>query len=343
MTRALALVALIAACEPREVQVDPVAAQGDRTDSRRWVRASAPRGATAWEAPAVARADGLGAGELTAPVRVRVVRVLAVVGDRLEAGQALVEVEAPELVRAQGALGAAASRVAPLRSWRHEVLAQRDAGFVRASEQREVEARLADAEAELRRAEAELRASGFSSRDLATLGRTGRLPLRAPIAGVLRAVNMVPGRVVDPGDAPLAQIAGVRPVRVEFRVSIPWPEGASLRFVPLRGEAMDLDPTPISETVDPESGARLVWLRARSAAALAPGTAGRVVVSALPEGVVEIPVRALRRDGGAARVELRGGPRAVTVLSTNQHSALVRGLAVGAELAAEADRGERPR
>lgn len=341
MIRGLSLALLLAGCNAAQAQVDPAPVAPQGPDARRWVRATEAQGATRWEVPGVVRTDGLGAAELTAPLRVRVARVLAVAGDRVEEGQALAEVEVPELVRALGARAAASGRVTPLRAWRQEVSAQRDGGYVRVSEQREVEARLADAEAELRRAEAELRASGASARDLSVMARTGRLVLRAPIAGVLREVSMVPGRVVDPGDPPLAQILGARPARVEMRVSAPWPAGASLSFVPLRGDALELDPSPISESVDPSTGARLVWLRARSTAALSPGSLGRVVVSALPAGVVEVPARALLREGGGARVLLRGGPRAVTVLSVTAHSALVRGVPVGTEVAAEADLGER--
>lgn len=341
---AVVAVVVLAGCEGRSGSNDPPALRGEPEAGVRWVVAAPARAGSRWEAPAVARVDGLGSGDVTASVRVRVARVLAQVGDRVAAGQVVAEAEAPDLVRALASRAAASGRIAPLRAWRAELQAQRDAGFVRASELREVEARLADAEAELRRAEADVRASGFSPADLDALSRTGRVPLRAPVAGVLRAMEMVPGHVSDPGDPPLASISGERPVRVEVRLHAPWPAGASLRFEPLSGEGFALDPSPVSEAVDPEHGVRMLWLRPREPASLPAGTAGRVVVSGLPDDAVEVPSRALLRVEGGARVLARAGARTtpvpVTVLSISQHTAIVRGLRAGVEVAAEADRAE---
>jgi biotin carboxyl carrier protein len=340
----LAVGLLALGCPSPPAVVEPAVTPTAGGAAVRWARATAARGSFRWEVPAVARVDGLGAGVVTAAVRVRVVTVRAMPGDRVEAGQSLADVEAPEVLRALGNRDAATVRLAPLRVWRAELQSQRDAGLVRLSELRDVEARLADAEASLRIAEAELRASGFTPSDLDTLRRTGRAPLRAPVAGVVRSVAMVAGRVVDPGEAPLASIAGARPPRVELRLHEPWPEGASLRFEPLSGPAVALDATPLSETVDPDTGARLLWLRPQGDASLVAGTAGRVVVSGLPEDAVEIPARALVRREGEARVLVRQGdtarPQAVRVLSVTAHTALVRGLPPGAEVVAEADRPE---
>lgn len=342
--RRMLIALLLVACEGRSRANDPPAVRGETAAAVRWTTATAARGASHWEAPAVARVDGTGAGDVTASVRVRVARVLAQAGDRVTAGQVVAEVEAPDVVRALASRAAATGRVAPLRAWRAELLSQRDAGFVRVSELREVEARLSEAEAEQRRAEADVHASGFSPADLAALSRTGRVPLRAPVAGVLRAVAMVPGHVADPGDPPLASISGERPVRVEVRLHEPWPAGAALRFEPVSGEPIALDPTPLSEAVDPETGARMLWLRPLAASSLPAGAAGRVVVSGLPDDAVELPARALLRVDGAARVLVREGertrPQAVTVLSMTQHTAIVRGLRAGTEVAAEADRPE---
>jgi len=326
------------------VVVEPAAATTAGHGVLRWVRATAAQGTYHWEVPGVARVDGLGAGVLTASVRVRVVAVRVMPGDRVEVGQALADVEAPEVLRALGNRDAASLRLGPLRTWRTELQAQRDAGFVRLSELRDVEVRLADAEATWRAAESEVRASGFAAGDLDTLRRTGRVALRAPVAGVVRSVAMVAGRVVDPGEAPLASIAGPRPPRVELRLHDPWPEGATLRFEPLHGSAVALDATPLSESVDPDTGARLLWLRPLGNATLVPGTAGRVLVASLPDDTVALPARALLHRAGEARVLLRDGtttrPQAVRVLSLTDHTALVRGLQVGVEVVAEADRPE---
>ena len=135
MTRAALLAcALLAACEGRTSPNDPPPVRREAGTSARWVRAAPARAALRWEAPAVARVDGLGTGDVTASVRVRIARVILQPGDEVTAGQAVAEVEAPEVLRALGARAAASGRVAPLRAWSVELRAQRDAGFARLSE-----------------------------------------------------------------------------------------------------------------------------------------------------------------------------------------------------------------
>lgn len=340
----IALLPGVLGCEGAAVRADPSTRLGEDAAVVRWVAATEARGAMGWEVPAVVRVDGGGAGVVTASVRVRVVAVRTTAGDRVEAGQVVAEVEAPEVLRALGNRAAAAGRMGPMRQWRSELQAHRDAGFIRLTELREVEARFAEVEAALRVAESEVRASGFGPADLDTLHRTGRVALRAPVAGVVRSVAMTVGRVVDPGDPPLASIAGPRPARVELRLHDPWPTGATLRFEPIHGPGVPLDPTPLSETVDPDTGARLLWLQPQGEVSLVAGATGRVVVSGLPPDAVEVPARALLRHGGGARVLVRQGastrPQPVTVLSLSAHTALVRGIRPGVEVAAEADRLE---
>lgn len=337
------LVALLFGCEPRGAAVRP-----DAPDAApiRWARAAAVDDIAVWEAPGVARVEGAGSGEVTASVRVRVVRVVAMPGDRVALRDPVVEVEAPDLVRSLAARAAASGRAVPLRRWRAELAAQRETGMVRTGELRDVEARLADAEADLRRAEADLRASGLSAADLATLERTGRVALRSPVAGVVRAVNVVPGRIVEPGQGALAEVAGEGRARVEVRALRPWPRGATLRFIRASGDAVALDATPLAEVLDPATGGRVVWLRVAGDAPLAAGAAGRVVVAGLPSDAAAVPARALLREGGEAWVLRRegGGTRRarVEVLSAGASRAVVRGVAVGDELAAEADLATAP-
>lgn len=339
MKRLLLSLALGLGCEART----PTALRPDTPDAApvRWARAAAVTELAVWEAPAVARLDGLGSGEVNASVRVRVSRVLVQPGDRVAAGAPVVEVEAPDLVRALAARGAAAGRAVPLRRWRSELTAQRETGLVRGADVRDVETRLADAEAELRRAEADLRAAGVASNDLAALERSGHFALRSPIAGIVRAVSAVAGRIVEPGAGALAEIVGERPARIEVRVLRPWPQGATLRFVSSSGAEVPLDATPISEVTDPATGGRVAWLRVTGDTPLAAGTAGRVVVSGLPADAVVIPARALLRADGGSWVLRRDGAGTrrvrVEVLSATPHRAVVRGLALGDELAPEAD------
>jgi multidrug efflux pump subunit AcrA (membrane-fusion protein) len=340
---ALAL-ALALGCEPTAVapRVAPPAASPVR-----WVRASPAEGDAVWEAPGVARVEGAGSGEVTAAVRVRVVRIVAQPGDRVAAGDPVVEAEAPEIVRALAARAAAAGRAAPLRRWRAELATQRETGLVRGAELHEVETRLAEAEAELRRAEAELRAAGLPPADLAALERTGRVALRAPVAGVVRAVNVVHGRIVEPGQGALAEVAGAGRARVEVRALHPWPRGATLRFVRPAGESVDLDPAPLAEVLDPSTGGRIVWLRVTGETPLPAGAAGRVVVAGLPRDAAAVPAAAILRGEGGAWVFRRAGGAvrraAVEVLAVGPSRAVLRGVSVGDEVAAEADLVAEPR
>ncbi|MFO0626307.1 MAG: efflux RND transporter periplasmic adaptor subunit [Polyangiales bacterium] len=222
----------------------PPALREEPAVAARWVRAVASSRGIAWEAPGVVRAEGQGAGELTAPVRVRVRRVLVQPGDRVRAGDPLAEVEAPDVLRALGTRDAAAARGAPLRAWRDELAAQRDAGLVRSSELRDVQARLGEAEAERIRAESDVRASGFAPADLRALARAGRTLLRAPLEGVVQRVEMIPGRVVDPGGAALAVIVAPRPVRVEVRLHDAWPAGPRCASSPPTARPWTSTPRP---------------------------------------------------------------------------------------------------
>ena len=228
-----ALMLLLAAgCEGAAPTVTPPALR-EEPRAARWVRTSAARGPLPWEAPAVVRSDGAGVAELTASVRVRVVRVLAQPGDRVAQGQRLAEVEAPEVLRAIASRAAATARVVPLRAWRDELASQRDAGMVRASELREVQVRLADAESERLRADADLRASGLPPAELAALARTGRASLRAPLAGVLRSVSMVPGRVTSRSTS-----SGVRPgARVSTSTWLVVTSGIASKVMPRASHA----------------------------------------------------------------------------------------------------------
>jgi hypothetical protein len=107
---------------------------------------------------------------------------------------------------------------------------------------------------------------------------------------------------------------------------------------------VDLDPTPLSETVDPETGARLLWLRPQGESSMLAGTLGRVVLRGAPGDAVTVPARALRRRDGAALIFVREGelsrPRRVTVLTVRATDAVVTGVAAGAEVLAEAPAAE---
>jgi biotin carboxyl carrier protein len=337
------LILCVLACE-RQQSSSPAVLRPDPHESvTRWIQTVAARDYAAWESPGIARVDGEGSGEVTSSVRVRVVRVLVQAGDRVSAGSAVVEVEVPDVMRALGRRSGAVGRVAPLRRWRAELEAQRSAGMVRSSEVRDVEARVAEAEADLRNAEADVRAAALSAADLSSIERTGRCALRSPVSGIVRAIHATPGHVVEPGHDPIAEIVSDRPARIEVRVMQPWPRGATLRFVTPMGAELALDPTPVSEVTDPATGGRVAWFRVANNTALAAGATGRVVVSGVQGNGVEVPSRALVREGESAWVLQREGTQGrrvrVEVLAVSQNRAVITGIGVGIEIAAEQDPG----
>jgi cobalt-zinc-cadmium efflux system membrane fusion protein len=143
--------------------------------------------------------------EVGAPLPGRVTRLLAGIGDRLDAGAPLAELQSAELGRARAAVMTATGRVTLARS----TMARKQAlAAERIAPQREVQeaqAELAGAEAEAAAADASLRALDASPTDSAVDG--ARFILRAPVGGVVIARDVVIGQSVGDNSGPLFKVA----------------------------------------------------------------------------------------------------------------------------------------
>lgn len=313
----------------------------------RWVAARAARDLTLFEVPAVVRSASDASVVLAVPVRARVVRIAVRPGDMVSEGAVIAEVQLPELVQAAAAAQAAHDRLGAHKRWLGELRSLRGEGLVRAAEVFEAEAKVAELQAQIVESDAQLRAAGLTPTDGAALLRGATWPLRAPQGAVVRAVEADPGAVLDAG-AVLVRLSALREARIEARLTRPLPRDAALQFVASSGEVIDLAGEATMTAIDPVDGAVMAWYRPLGAQLLAAGLRGRVRVAALQGSAVEVPARALiGRDGGAA-VLLQGASgqapqrQAVEVLAVSGPLALVRGIAAGTLIAAEADLAYAP-
>lgn len=140
------------------------------------------------------QADQSRYAEVGASVSARVVRLHAVPGQSVRAGQVLADAQSVELGRARADYDAAQARLTLARSAleRKRALAER---IVPRREVQEAEADAASAEAELRAAAATLQALGAGP---ARGGDASRLPLVAPISGTVIERDIALGQMIDP-------------------------------------------------------------------------------------------------------------------------------------------------
>lgn len=140
------------------------------------------------------QADQARYAEVGAPVPARIVRLLAAPGQTVRPGQVLAEAQSVELGRARADHDAAEARVtlAEAALARKRALSDR---IVPRREVQEAEADLAAAHAELRAARAALQALGVAPR---RGGDASRLPLIAPIGGVIIDRTVALGQMIAP-------------------------------------------------------------------------------------------------------------------------------------------------
>ena len=237
--------------------------------------------------------------EVGAPVTARVVRLLAVPGQNVRAGQVLAEAQSTDLGRARAEHDAAEARVTLARSAleRKRALADR---IVPRREVQEAEADLAAALAELRAASATLQALGA----VATRGGdASRLPLVAPIAGTVIERNIALGQMIDPehvafriGDLGSLWLVAHAFERDAVRVAVGAPARVTLAAYP--GQTFTGRVTYIGRQVEAQS--RTIPVRVELAnpqQVLRPGMSANawLQVSTAGQNVVAVPVAALQR------------------------------------------------
>lgn len=237
--------------------------------------------------------------EVGAPVTARVVRLLAVPGQNVRAGQVLAEAQSTDLGRARAEHDAAEARVTLAHSAleRKRALADR---IVPRREVQEAEADLAAALAELRAASSTLRALGAAA---TRGGDASRLPLVSPIAGTVIERNIALGQMIDPehvafriGDLGNLWLVAHAFERDAVRVAIGAPARVTLAAYP--GQTFTGRVTYIGRQVEPQS--RTIPVRVElpnPRQALRPGMSANawLQVSTAGQSVVAVPVAALQR------------------------------------------------
>jgi membrane fusion protein, heavy metal efflux system len=236
--------------------------------------------------------------EVGTSIAARVARVLAAPGDRVIAGQPLVELDSPEVGRARAAVLTARAR---LDLARHTVERRRGLAADQIVPQREMQT----AEAELAQGDAEYRAAQESLSALgAARGSGSRFVLSSPIAGTVIDRAALLGRLVDAEHAlfvvgDLSRLWLV--VHAFERDALRMRAGSAARvlFPALPGESANGTVTRISSRVEPAS--RTVDVRVEldnPSGVLRPGMSGSALVPIgdAAEMVVAVPVQALQRQ-----------------------------------------------
>jgi len=237
--------------------------------------------------------------EAGVPVTARVVRLLAVPGQHVRAGQVLAEAQSVDLGRARADYDAAQARVTVARAAleRKRALADR---IVPRREVEEAEADLTAAQAELRAAGATLQALGVSP---VSSGDASRLPLVAPIAGTVIERNITLGQMIDPehvafriGDLANVWLIAHAFERDAVRVAVGAPARVTLAAFP--GQPFSGRVTYVGRQVEPES--RTIPVRVEMAnprGLLRPGMSASVwlQISTAGQNVVTVPAAALQR------------------------------------------------
>ncbi len=314
-----------------------------------WVLARSSEGVPLLEAPAQVLASPEGQAGVVPPYRARVVQVLVRPGERVTRGQPLVEVVMPEVSTAAGAYAAASTRVDAYGRRKAQLDALKADGLVRLVDVLEAETKLAEARADQQSAAATRRVAQIEPAEAAGIV-SGRKPvsLRSPIAGMVTAVGVAVGDSREPTGEPVVRVAGEGDSRVEARFARPVDtENAVFELVTSAGGHHPLTFVARAPVTDPRDGTISVWLVPEKGTRLQPGLTGRVVVT-LPGAahVAVVPARAVGLSSGKAFVVARrnGKPERVPVevIASSGAEALVKGIQVGEEVAADAGLAEAP-
>lgn len=342
---AVAGLLLLAACRNEEPESAPeTVSEAPPAADTRWVPVVVPQDASLLEAPAVVRADPDASGEVSSTARARVEKVHVRVGSQVERGAPIVDVLAPEVLRAAATYAGSADRLTFHRERAAELEQLRAEGLVDKARVFEQHMIAAELEANKNEALATLRGAGVDAAAARSLAKRGVLTLRAPVAGVVVELNAIPGEMVEVGGPPLARISGEGPIRVEVRTTSVWPGGTTVVLQLADGEVIPLEPEPLASVIDPDAGTRIYWFSPVEQRALPNGLRGTVRLAAAA-GVWEVPAGAIlqmgqssfvvrRRSGGVERVQ-------VEIVSSSGASALVRGpLQADDRIAADAVRAQ---
>lgn len=347
--RTLAVVSLLALAACSKGSTGPEEAPPVPSSRTPWVKARSSEGVPFLEAPAQVLPSPEGQAAVVPPYRARVLRVLVRPGQRVARGQPLVEVVMPEVSTAAGAYAAATTRVDAYGRRKAQLEALKADGLVRLTDLLEAETKYAEALADQQSAAAALRTAQIEPSEAAAIV-AGKRPvvLRSPIPGVVTAVGAGVGDSREPSGEPLVRVSGEGDSRVEARFARPVdPANASYELVVAGGTRHRLKFVARAPMLDPRDGTIAVWLVPEAGTKLPPGLTGRVVVT-LPgaAGASVVPARAVALSDGKPYVVVRrdGKPEKVQVdvFASSGAEALVTGVAVDEEVAADAALAETP-
>jgi len=314
-----------------------------------WVKARSSEGVPLLEAPAQVLGSPEGQAGVVPPYRARVLRVLVRPGERVTKGQRLVEVVMPEVSTAAGSYAAASTRVDAYGRRLAQLEALKSEGLVRLTDVLEAETKLAEARADQQSAAAALRTAQIDPAEVPDIV-AGKKPvsLRSPIAGVVVAVGVGVGDTREPTGEPVVRVAGEGDSRVEARFARPVDtHDAAFELVTSGGGRHHLTFVARAPVVDPRDGTIAFWFVPEKGTKLAPGVSGRVVMTL--QGVSQaavVPARAVALADGKAHVVAQRNGKAekvpVEVIASSGAEALVKGIAAGDEIAADAALAEAP-
>jgi cobalt-zinc-cadmium efflux system membrane fusion protein len=242
--------------------------------------------------------------EVGVPVPARAMRLLAAPGDTVREGQALLELQSPELGRARAAHTSAEARLALAEralARKRELAAERIAPL---REVQEAEAAVSEAQADVRSAAAELTSLGVEA---GSRQESALFVLRSPLAGTVLERSVSRGQMLDPA-TPAFRIANLSTVWLTAhaleRDAVRITKGARVRitFSALPGRDFPGTVALIGGEVSQQS--RTIPIRidvANPSGVLRPGMSAS---AALPVGessqqVITVPVAAVQRVRGA--------------------------------------------
>lgn len=336
---------------------------GQRTESSRDRQGSASEtsSATRWVHPEMLTDNAVlelsaettgtsGEGVVSVAFASRVVSVLVRAGDRVTAGQVLLEVVSSEVLAAAAVLSSSRAQ-RTLRTERRARLSDlRDEGLIDSARLMEQDLAISDIARDEASALAVLQSAGLRASEAPQVLRRGRFVLRSPLPGVVLSVPIRLGELRNPADGPLVTIVGGSSDRVSASVAQPIRDFTGLEavFVSTSGAESVLRLPPHESVLDARSGQYRLFLDPVDGISVPPGTTGVVRILDRRPHVFSIPLTAIVRSdtGSSLLARTTGEARAqgdtrrlpLTILYADRTRAvvLVPGLSVTDLIAASA-------
>lgn len=305
-----------------------VQATGPASAASAWVSVTPPRDLALLQAPARVVLAGDREAVLQPLFRAQIVRFHVRPGDRVTAGQAVVDVIMPDVANAAAVYrGATRKRTAHV-ARRDKLVGLRGEGLVSEGAIFEVASLAAESDQQVLAAAATLRAAGVDPSHASDLITRPALPLVSPIDGVVHTLQGRLGEVVEGRGAAIATIVGTGHPRIEARFLHAPPADAELQFAAVDGGVWPLVPAPLARVVEADDGAVTMWFDVAGDQRASSGLRGTVEVVRGDPAVVQVPAGALHGHGEALAVFRRRADEVaevpVLLVASSGAAALVR-------------------